>query len=133
MTIDSEVGLTLDAGALIALDRGSRRQWAFLRSAIANQVRPVVPAPVLTEVWRSPRQAQLGQALRWCRVEPTDERLARAAGLLCARAGTDDPVDAIVVASAARRGDAVVTSDPGDISRLAAHTPNVGVVAAGDG
>jgi predicted nucleic acid-binding protein len=35
------------------------------------------------------------------------------------RTGTDDPVDAIVAQSAARRGDIILTSDPDDLQRLA--------------
>ena len=48
-----------------------------------------------------------------------DEVLARRAGELLGRTGTDDPVDAIVAQSAARRGDVVLTSDPTDMQRLA--------------
>lgn len=88
----------------------------------------MVPAPVVTQAWRSGRQANLARALKDCRVEVVDEDLARRAGELCARARTTDAVDAIVVASAARRGDAVVTSDPFDISRLAAHVPGVAIL-----
>jgi len=48
-----------------------------------------------------------------------DELLARHAGELLGRTGTDDPVDAIVAQSAARRGNMVLTSDPEDMQRLA--------------
>lgn len=48
-----------------------------------------------------------------------DEVLARHAAELLGRTGTDDPVDAIVAQSAARRGDVVLTSDPVDLQRLA--------------
>lgn len=44
---------------------------------------------------------------------------ARAAGALCAAAGTSDVVDATVVAGAVARGDAVLSSDPRDLRRLA--------------
>jgi predicted nucleic acid-binding protein len=64
------------------------------------------------------------------RVDPVDEDLARRAGELLAATGTRDAVDAIVVASAARRGDDVVTSDRVDIARLAAHVSDVSVVKA---
>lgn len=40
-------------------------------------------------------------------------------------------VDAIVVASAARRGDAVYTSDVDDLERLRAFFPSVRIFAAG--
>jgi predicted nucleic acid-binding protein len=55
-----------------------------------------------------------------------DIELAKSAGVLCGLAGTDDPVDALVVASAARRGDDIVTTDPEDLAALAAVAPGVG-------
>jgi len=50
-----------------------------------------------------------------------DEALARAAGEAIAVITGATVVDAIVVASAARRGDTVLTSDPEDLAKLAAH------------
>ncbi len=64
------------------------------------------------------------------RVEPVDDELARQAGELLAATGSRDAVDAIVVASAARRRDDVVTSDRMDIASLAEHVPGVNVVRA---
>jgi hypothetical protein len=58
-------------------------------------------------------------------VEPVDEDLAKEAGLLCGATRTRDAVDAIVVASAARRRSMVATSDPIDLGRLAARTKGV--------
>jgi predicted nucleic acid-binding protein len=119
--------LTFDAGMLVALDRGDRRQWARLEAAALTGTPPVVPAPVVTQVWRTSRQANLARALKACTIEAVDDDLARRAGELCAVAGTRDAVGAIVVASAARRGSTVVTSDIGDIARLAACTKGVDV------
>ena len=113
-------GLTLDTGALIAADRNDRAFWAFFKEASNREVVPVIPAPVLAQAWRSSRQAALAQLVKACFVEPLEEGLARVAGELLARAKTSDVVDAAVVAGAARRGDAVLTSDPGDLRRLAA-------------
>lgn len=122
--------MTLDTGALVAADRNDRRFWAFYAAATRAEVVVVVPAACVAEAWRSPRQARLAQLLKGCRVEALDETTARAAGELCARAGTDDPVDAAVMASAARRGgDLVVTADPRDLRTLAAHAPGVEVRA----
>jgi predicted nucleic acid-binding protein len=121
--------LTLDAGVLIGLDRHEPRAWLALVAAVERGSPPTVPAVVLAQAWRSGRQANLARALDQCRVEPVDERLAKAAGVLCGRTGTADVVDAIVVASAARRGDAVVTTDPDDITALATHAPGVSVIA----
>jgi hypothetical protein len=46
------VGVTYDAGALVAADRGERRQWARHRALLARRDVPVVPAPVLAQCWR---------------------------------------------------------------------------------
>ena len=121
-------GATFDAGILIGLDRDDRALWARLRIINRRAVVPVIPAPVVTQVWRSPRQANLARALGHCRIEPTDAELARRAGELCGAAGSSDAVDAIVVASAARRGDTVFTSDPTDLRALSAHVRGVAVV-----
>jgi hypothetical protein len=45
---------------------------------------------------------------------------AKAAGVLCGRAGTRDVVDAVVVTVALAYGAIVFTSDPGDIAHLGA-------------
>jgi hypothetical protein len=58
--------------------------------------------------------------LRGCRIEALDEPRARAAGVACARSGNRDVVNASVVAGAIARDDLVVTSDAGDLTRLAA-------------
>ncbi len=116
--------IVLDAGALIALDRNDRQMWAVLRVA-ADEGKPVhVPAGVIAQAWRDgSRQALLSRALRHCDEIPLDGVVARAAGLLCGRAGTADVVDASVALTAstlARSADALVfTSDPGDIALLA--------------
>ncbi len=121
------VGLTLDTGALVAVERGDRRVWTALKVAIADKVVPVVPSPVLVEVWRGARQARLGQVLRHCRVEVLDDGAARRAGVLCGVAGTGDPVGAVVVVSAASRGDVVLTSDAADLTHLASFCASVAV------
>jgi hypothetical protein len=45
--------------------------------------------------------------------------MCRAAGALCARTGTSDIVDALVVITALNLAAAIVTSDPGDVTHLA--------------
>lgn len=83
---------------------------------------PVVPAPVLAEIWRGggPRQANLARLLRACSVEALDGRRARAVGVLADRSGHHDIVDVAVVEGAARRRHVVLTSDPDDLGRVAA-------------
>lgn len=115
-------GLTLDTGALIALDRNDREAWAFLRRSVDRGEVPSVPTVVVAQAWRgSARQALLARALGVCRSESLDDALARRAGILCGRAGTADIVDAVVVESAARHHGLILTSDPGDLEHLAGH------------
>ncbi len=123
-------GLTLDAGGLMALDRGDRKMLVLLARARENADSITVPATVLAQVLRSPaRQARI---VRLCRHPATDlvalDGLdASAVGLLLAESCTADIVDAHVVVCARRAGQAVVTSDPNDIARLAGDLPTFAV------
>lgn len=120
-------GLTLDAGALIAAERGDPNVWRFIKAALAGAT--VVPAAALAQAWRGgPRGARLSMLLAGCDIEAMDDVSAKAAGVLCGRSGTSDVVDAAVVAGAASRGDTVLTSDPDDLRALAAITGRVRIV-----
>lgn len=120
-------GLTLDAGALIAAERGDPKVWRFIKAALVGST--VVPAPALAQAWRGgPRSARLSMLLAGCYIEAMDDVSAKAAGVLCGRSGTTDIVDAAVVASAASRGDTVLTSDPDDLRALTAITGRVRIV-----
>ncbi|MDQ4089714.1 MAG: PIN domain-containing protein [Actinomycetota bacterium] len=114
-------GVTLDTGALIAIERGSRRMQALLdEAAVAGEV-VAVPAGALAQAWRGqPRQARLARLLRQRMVDVValDEPTARAAGVLCGRAATSDVVDASVVICARQLRHVVVTSDAADLRRL---------------
>ena len=113
-------GVTYDTGALVAAERDNRRMWALHAGYLAEEVIPTVPAPVLAQAWRGgPRQASLSRLLRMCDTEPMSEELARNAGVLAGRSDHDDIVDVSVVEGAARRGDAVVTSDVTHIRKIA--------------
>ena len=112
-------GLVYDTGVLVAAERNDRRTWLLHQRAIAAGVVPVVPVVVLVQVWRGGPQHQMSRLLRGCATGGIDEQICRAAGVLCAKTGTSDAVDALVVVIAARLGAAVATSDPDDIRRLA--------------
>jgi hypothetical protein len=115
------MGVTYDTGALVAADRGERRQWARHRALLARRQVPTVPSPVLAQAWRGGgRQALLSRLLAGCDIEALDASHARAAGALAARASTTDIVDACVVEGALRRRDLVISSDPGDLTAIAA-------------
>lgn len=111
----------LDAGAFLAVERNDRAIVARLRAARKQHVDLRTTAIVLGQVWRDPqgRQARLARLLRAVDVRPVDEQMGRRAGVLLARAGTSDPIDATVVL-AAENGDRILTSDPSDIRRLVA-------------
>lgn len=112
-------GLTYDTGALIAAEGNDRMLWAIHRRALERRTRPIVPAGVLAQSWRGGQQANVSRLLDGCRVEDLNDVRARASGAACARAGTDDPIDASVVVGAISRGDLVLTSDPADIRSIA--------------
>ena len=114
-------GIVLDAGALIALDRGDKRMIALLHRALAQGRAFRVPAGVVGQAWRDGRvQATLARFLRSEEVEivPLDEHLARACGELCGSVNSADVIDASVVILARERRDPIVTSDPNDLRRL---------------
>lgn len=116
-------GVTYDTGALLAAERNDRRMWALHAGFLAEEVVPIVPAPVLAEAWRGgARQASLSRLLAMCEVEPMSEEQARRVGTLAGRARHDDVVDVSVVEGAVRRHDAVVTSNEGDIGGIAKAT-----------
>jgi hypothetical protein len=107
-----------DAGALVAAERNDRSMWAQHRVWIERGTVPAVPAPVLAQVSRSPRQAQLRRLLRGCDVVAFDEPAAHAAGALLATSGTTDIADAAVVVLARARLAPIATSDRRDIEQL---------------
>lgn len=108
-----------DAGVLIAADRSDRVAWADHRARLEAGLVPVTTAPVIAQVSRSPRQAQLRRFLRGCEVVGFDADQAHAVGILLAKSGTTDVVDAHVAVTAARTGATVITSDPDDLAALA--------------
>lgn len=117
-------GLTLDAGALIAFERGDRSVVAVVVRARAHGQRLAVPAGVVGQVWRDGRkQVRLARLLGSdvVEIEPLDDAGARAAGQLCGVTGTTDIIDASVVICARRRRQGIMTSDPRDLARLDPH------------
>jgi predicted nucleic acid-binding protein len=127
----------LDAEALSVLaDPAARRASAKRAQAVLEAVErrggiARVPAPVLAEVSRTrARSVAIAHVLRHARVVPTDRGVAERAGALLERLRLDSchAVDALVVATAATLGNAVIlTGDPDDMRRLVAHV--AGVVA----
>src|SRR4051812_31733931 len=114
-------GLTLDAGALIALERGDRRMILLVKRAREQRASLSVPAGALGQAWRDgSRQVVLARLISSIGVDvvPLDARTAREAGQLCGVTRTSDVIDASVVLCARARRQAIATSDAGDLRRL---------------
>jgi hypothetical protein len=115
------VGVTFDAGGLIAIDRGDRRVLVLLARATELGADVTVPASALAQAIRRPeRQARLARMIRQpgTTVVPLDRVDATSVGRLLATSGTADIADAHVVICARRAAQQVVTSDPDDLHRL---------------
>ncbi|HSO30610.1 MAG TPA: PIN domain-containing protein [Candidatus Sulfomarinibacteraceae bacterium] len=125
----------LDAGGILALSRGNGDARAALARARIEGFVVVIPTPVLAEVHRGGRdRAHIDRVVN--KVDallPTSEDVARRAGELLGASGTDDPVDAIVVAEAlAAVPSVIITGDADDIRRLLqtqSDGPRVAVVS----
>jgi predicted nucleic acid-binding protein len=116
-------GVTFDTGVLIALERRHAGALALLRACRMSRASITIPAAVIAEWWRGTHRSLLESAA----LEPLSIELAQRAGELLAQTKGSNAIDATVVASAAQRGDLIVTGDPVDLRRLAAARRNVTV------
>lgn len=112
--------VVLDAGALLAVERGDRDMIAVLKRERLHDRAPVTHGGVIGQVWRggAGRQAGLSRLLPGVDVRALDDELGRRVGVLLGAAGGDDVIDAAVVLLA-EDGDEIFTSDTGDLRRLA--------------
>ncbi len=122
------VGLTFDTGALIALERRHQRMARVYATAVGDGILITVPAVVIAEWWRG-RSDPRETILRGVRIEDTSVGLAQLAGEALAAIPGATAIDALVMASAARRGDIVYTSDLADLDRLRSYFPAVRLLA----
>jgi predicted nucleic acid-binding protein len=111
--------IVYDTAALLAAERGNPDFLALHDEVTRARIRPVVPVVVLAQAWRGGPQHQISRVLKGCDVLPDDQRVGRAAGVACAASGTADVVDAIVIVTAVQNQAPVVTSDSGDLARIA--------------
>ena len=112
--------LILDAGAFLAAERGNVTVAAMVKHEREQGRVPLTNGGVVAQVWRDGRgrQALIARLLANVDVSPIDERLGRHAGMLLARTGTADAIDAALICLASD-GDDILTSDPGDLRPLA--------------
>lgn len=108
----------LDAGAMVAIDKGDRRVGAMLRVLQRDGVPVVTSAAAVAQVWRDGRrQANLARVLPGVNVAALDDVDARRVGELLRTSNSNDLVDAHV-ALLAQPGGSVLTSDEADIRTL---------------
>jgi len=113
------MSLVLDAGALIAYERGSRTVQASLERAHREGDDVRTSTAVVAQTWHGdPKQARLERLLRGVDERDLMSAQARSIGGSLRRAGTTDVVDGTII-DIARDGDEILTSDPGDLRRLA--------------
>ena len=111
--------IVYDAGVLVAAERNDRALWADHRARLELGVVPLTTAPVVAQVSRSSRQAQLHRILRGCDIVPFGPEQSHEVGSLLAKAGTSDVVDGHIVVTAVARSTTILTSDPDDLRHLA--------------
>ena len=112
--------IVLDAGALLAVERGDREMIAVIKRELNEGRTPLTHGGVVGQVWRGgrDRQANLARLLPGLDVRPIDDTLGRRTGVLLRDSRTDDVIDAAVVLLA-HDGDEIFTSDPTDLRSLA--------------
>lgn len=128
--------LVLDAEALSSLSRQQGQRFSETRAALeaARRLRRdvVVPAVILAELYRGPKQNHVVDSClsreTGLTVRDTDRDFARLVGAVlgAAKASSEDLADAHCIAAAVEAGGGVVvTGDEKDLGRLAAPYPNV--------
>jgi predicted nucleic acid-binding protein len=121
--------ITFDTGALIGLERRRQRIRHVVERAKERGLDIYVPSVCVAEWWR--KRTDHGETiLAALVVVHTDDELVRTAGEALAATPKATTIDAIVMASAARTGGVVYTSDVDDLERLRSVFPGVRVLAA---
>lgn len=113
-------GVVLDAGGLIAYERGDRRVRELVALAERGDVAMSTSSGVVAQVWRGgARQVRLARLLASGVVDelPLGREAGRRIGLLAAATGATDVVDGHVAVLVGELGAAVLTSDPDDLVR----------------
>ncbi len=124
-------GLTLDTGALLALDHPAK---AVLMQARLEEARRrggsiCIPAGAVAQAWRGSKQVRLARLIKSADVEIAALTLsiARIVGAICGSTGHVDIVDVHVALCARERHHAVVTSDLDDLRHVDPALPLIRV------
>jgi predicted nucleic acid-binding protein len=124
-------GLTLDTGALIALERKRKGMRDVVDAALHGKVSITVSSNSIAEWWRGRTDGREFVRDMFV-VKDVDEEIAKLAGEALAKlkrrkADVDDKVtvDATVIATAALYGPYLYTGDIEDMQRLQAFFPSV--------
>lgn len=128
-------GVTFDTGAFIAIERRRERARKIFQRLREQDILITAPLPVIGEWWRG-RTDWREKILASVSVEPLTLDMVKLAGealasVTSSRRREHGPgiVDAIVMASAASRGDVVYTGDLDDLECLARFFPEVRVLS----
>ena len=124
-------GLTLDTGALLALDHPPK---APIMQARLEEVRRrggsiCIPVSAIAQAWRGPEQARLARLIKSSDVDlaALTVSMARTIGVVCGRTGHRDIVDVHVALCARERHHAIVTSDIDDLRLIDPDLPLIRV------
>lgn len=115
-----KLGVVLDTGAFIALERRNATMVALVRRFVTAATPLVTSAGVVAQVWRDggQRQVPVAYLLRRVQVVALDSAVARMLGRMLGVSGTSDPIDAHLVLLARQRGWPVLTSDLADLRAI---------------
>lgn len=115
--------MILDAGVLIAIDRGTQTGRTLL-TKVDRLAEPLhTTAAVAAQVWRDgSRQVRLARALSAMTLHPFEPGDIAQVGEALRRSGTADVVDAHLYVVAQRIGHDILTSDVDDFASLRTAT-----------
>ena len=116
----SQRGFVLDAGAFLAVERGSRKMGEYSDAFRDHDIPLATSAGVVAQVWRGGVQRQVPVAFLLRRTDVVDltDAQARIVGKVLGVSRTSDPVDAHVALIARTRDWPVLTSDAGDLRAI---------------
>jgi hypothetical protein len=125
-----DVGVVLDTGAFIALERRDRIMVELARRFVRSGTSLITSAGVVARVWRggSGRQVPIAFLLRRTTVFDLTYPVARLIGRVLGARGRSDPIDGHVALLARERGWPILSSDPDDLRALdpSLHVERIG-------